>query len=216
MAVSSLALSKVNPDWFQLFPDEFSEVATLIDALSDSAAKSGELLTPQAENILRVFETPPKQVKVLIVGQDPYPTLADATGLAFSVERDSRLPKSLQNIFKELASDLAKPLRSDGNLIDWQSQGVFLLNRTLTTTVGNSLSHKNLGWEEFTEKIIAYLANCNAVGLLMGKSAAELAPHFKKCVITAHPSPLSAYKGFFNSKPFSQMDQLLENPIRWS
>jgi uracil-DNA glycosylase len=150
----------------------------------------------------------------VIVGQDPYPTEGDANGLAFSVSRNEDLPKSLQNIFKELQSDLGIT-RSSGDLTDWLNQGVFLINRILTTTAGHSLAHKDLGWQEFTEKVISQLGSSGAVGLLMGKHAQEMSKYFKNYVLTPHPSPLSAYRGFFGSKAFSKVNSLLDIPIHW-
>ena len=134
--------------------------------------------------------------------------------MAFSVNRTSRLPKSLQNLFKELSNDLGIS-RTQGDLSDWQAQGVFLINRVLTVPIGKSLRHRNIGWEKFTETIIKYLANQGAVGLLLGQSAQELAPYFKKKVLAPHPSPLSAHRGFFGSKIFSLVNALLNEPIKW-
>jgi len=169
---------------------------------------------PKYEDVFNVFISSPKAVKVVIVGQDPYPTPGDATGLAFSVNRETRLPKSLLNIFKELKDDLGIE-RSNGNLEDWQRQGVFLINRILTTPAGKPLGHKELGWEKFTEKIIAYLGNQGAVALLMGKPAQEMGKYFERKVEVPHPSPLSAYRGFFGSKPFSTINSFLDKPIIW-
>ena len=135
-------------------------------------------------------------------------------GLAFSVKRNEKLPKSLQNIFKELQSDLGL-IRTSGDLSDWQSQGVFLLNRYLTAPVGHPLGHQNLGWELLTDKVITHLGKLNVVALLMGKPAAEFAPYFEKVVTTPHPSPLSAYRGFFGSKPFTRINEMLEESIKW-
>lgn len=206
MAVISPALSKVHPTWLELFPEEFESAAKLLESLSNYA--------PDNSDVFRVFSTSPKQVKVVIVGQDPYPTKGDATGLAFSVNRSAKLPKSLQNIFKELKSDL-DVTRVSGDLTDWQSQGVFLINRVLTVPLGQANGHKNIGWESFTEVIIKYLGEQGAVALLMGAAAQNLAPYFTKCVQVAHPSPLSAYRGFFGSKPFSRINTMLEKPITW-
>lgn len=206
MAVTSPALSKVHPFWLELFPEEFKSAAKLLDNLSNFA--------PNDSDVFKVFSTSPKEVKVVIVGQDPYPTEGDATGLAFSVNRSTKLPKSLQNIFKELKSDL-QVTRVSGDLSDWQSQGVFLINRVLTVPLGQAHGHKNIGWERFTEEIIKYLGEQGAVGLLMGAAAQNAAPYFSKCIQVAHPSPLSAYQGFFGSKPFSRINALLDKPINW-
>lgn len=206
MDASTLALSKVHKSWLELFPDEFKSAATLLDTL--------ENFTPNSENVFKVFEYPPDSVKVLIIGQDPYPTLGDAMGLAFSVDRDEQLPKSLRNIFKELESDIGTS-RTSGDLSDWQRQGVFLLNRYLSVPIGKPLGHEKLGWELLTDKVISYLAEQNVAALLMGKIAETYAPLFKKTVITSHPSPLSAYRGFFGSKPFSKLNSMIDRPIKW-
>ena len=206
MVVSTPALSKVHPKWLQLFPEEFQQAAELLQKISD--------YTTTSSTVFRVFELSPDQVRVVLVGQDPYPRSGDATGLAFSVNRDANLPKSLQNLFKELFTDLGIS-RNQGNLDDWQAQGVFLINRVLTVPIGISNGHRNIGWEIFTEKMIKYLAESGAVGLLLGKSAQELSPYFKKKVLAPHPSPLSAHRGFFGSKIFSAVNELLDEPIKW-
>ena len=206
MVVSTPALSRVHPRWLQLFPQEFKAAAAILETISH--------YSPSSQLVFRVFEQSPEQVRVVLIGQDPYPTLGDATGLAFSVNRDSNLPKSLQNLFKELSSDLGI-LRIQGDLSDWQSQGVFLINRVLTVPIGKADGHKNIGWEKFTETIIKYLAEEGAVGLLLGKNAQDLAPYFDKKVLAPHPSPLSAYRGFFGSKIFSSVNALLNEPIKW-
>ena len=206
MVVSTPALSKVHPKWLQLFPEAFQQADELLQKIAD--------YTPTSSTVFRVFELPPEQVRVVLVGQDPYPTPGDATGLAFSVNRDAKLPKSLQNLFKELFSDLGIS-RNQGNLDDWHSQGVFLINRVLTVPIGISNGHRNIGWEIFTEKMIKYLAESGAVGLLLGKSAQQLSPYFKKKVLAPHPSPLSAHRGFFGSKIFSEVNVLLDEPIKW-
>lgn len=206
MDVSTLALSKVHNDWLKLFPVEFATCAKLLDGLENFA--------PNPQDVFKVFETSPNSIKVLIVGQDPYPTFGDAMGLAFSVKRNEKLPKSLQNMFKELNSDLGI-YRTSGDLSDWQSQGVFLLNRYLTAPIGKPLGHQKLGWELLTDSVISYLSKQNVAALLMGKSAADYAPLFKNVVITPHPSPLSAHRGFFGSKPFSKLNAMIDRPIKW-
>ena len=203
------ALSKVHPRWLQLFPEDFARAEGILRTITN--------YQPESKSVFRVFELSPDEVKVVIVGQDPYPTAGDATGVAFEVARDIKLPKSLQNIFKELQSDTGK-VRTSGNLSDWQLQGVFLINRILTTPTGKPLGHSNIGWEEFTEKIISYLGGKGTVALLMGNRAQEMGKYFVKKVEVAHPSPLSAYRGFFGSKPFSRINALLDmslEPINW-
>ena len=206
MDASTLALSRVHREWLALFPEEFKTTANLLNNIKDFA--------PSLEDVFKVFEIPPSSIRVLILGQDPYPTAGDAMGLAFSVKRNEKLPKSLQNIFKELHSDLGL-IRTSGDLSDWQSQGVFLLNRYLTAPDGHPLGHQNLGWELLTDKVITHLGKLNVVALLMGKPAGEFAPFFEKVVTTPHPSPLSAYRGFFGSKPFSRINEMLEESIKW-
>ena len=206
MAASTHALNKVHPHWMELFSEDFGKATELLDSLDG--------FTPTYSDVFNVFVTPPEKVKVVIVGQDPYPTAGDAMGLAFSVNRSEKLPKSLANIYTELFDDL-EIRRDSGDLRDWQGQGVFLINRILTTPIGNPLGHKGIGWEDFTEKIIAHLGKSGVVGLLMGKPAQEMAKYFSKLVLTPHPSPLSAYRGFFGAKPFSAVNALLEVPIKW-
>jgi uracil-DNA glycosylase len=191
---STHAQFNIHPEWFKLFPSEFEAAIKIVETVQNFA--------PAKESIFKAFQVVPSSIKVVIVGQDPYPTAGDATGLAFSVSRNQNLPKSLQNLFKELKNDLGID-RINGDLSDWQSQGVFLINRVLTVPIGDANGHKNLGWESFTET------------LLMGKSAGEMAGYFEKKVITAHPSPLSAYRGFFGSKPFSAVNSHLDKPIKW-
>ena len=206
MVVSTPALSKVHPKWLQLFPEEFKDAAAILEKITE--------YEPAYSSVFRVFEFPPERVRVVLVGQDPYPTPGDATGLAFSVSRNFNLPRSLQNLFKELQSDLGI-MRSQGDLSDWQAQGVFLINRVLTVPIGKADGHKNIGWEKFTETIIKYLAKEGAVGLLLGKSAQDLAPFFDKKILAPHPSPLSAHRGFFGSRIFSSVNSLLNEPIKW-
>ena len=206
MVASTHEQFNIHPEWLKLFPAEFAAAIKLVDSLQN--------YQPDREDVFKVFESEPASIKVVVVGQDPYPTAGDAMGLAFSVSRSEKLPKSLQNLFKELHSDLGVN-RNDGDLSDWQAQGVFLINRVLTVPIGEANGHKNLGWEKFTERIIGYLGERGAVGLLMGKSAEEMAKYFDKKVVTAHPSPLSAYRGFFGSKPFSGVNALLDIPIKW-
>ena len=206
MVASTHEQFNIHPEWLKLFPNEFKEAFKLAASLQNCQ--------PAKDYVFKVFEVDPANIKVVVVGQDPYPTSGDATGLAFSVDRSEKLPKSLQNIFKELQSDLGIS-RSDGSLSDWQAQGVFLINRVLTVPAGKANGHNNLGWEDFTEVIIKYLGQNGAVALLMGKSAEEMGKYFAKKVITAHPSPLSAYRGFFGSKPFSAINSYLDTPIKW-
>ena len=148
---------------------------------------------------------------MVIFGQDPYPTQGHAHGLAFSVDDSVRpLPPSLRNIFTELSDDCGIT-RKQGDLSDWFDQGVMLLNRVLTTQTGSSLAHSDFGWQEITDAVAKELGEHQVVAILWGKSAGELAPYFsaQRCIESVHPSPLSAYRGFFGSKPFSKCNAIL-------
>ena len=176
---------------------------------------------PDEENIFRALQLPPNEVKVVIVGQDPYPNPRYATGLAFSIPAGVvPLPKSLKNIFAEIKSDLNID-RTNGDLSDWANQGVLLLNRSLTVKTGKSNSHSDIGWQDLTEKIIKAAANLGAVAILWGNDAQKMSHLFSDSDVfkSAHPSPLSAYRGFFGSRPFSKVNRRLEEkglaPIKW-
>jgi uracil-DNA glycosylase len=176
---------------------------------------------PDEENIFRALQLPPDEVKVVIVGQDPYPNPLYAMGLAFSIPAGvAPLPQSLKNIFAELKNDLHID-RTNGDLSDWANQGVLLLNRSLTVETGKSNSHSDIGWQDLTEKIIEAAANLGAVAILWGNDAQKMSHLFSDSDIfkSAHPSPLSAYRGFFGSKPFSKVNRRLKekglSPIIW-
>jgi len=186
---------------------------------------NGESILPAVSNIMSAFDkTPLNNVKVCILGQDPYPTKGHANGLAFSVEKNvSPLPKSLQNIFIELETDVGVT-RSNGDLTDWAEQGVLLLNTCLTVIEGRSGSHLDLGWDELTKEVIETLNDRDGiVFILWGKKAQRyetMIDSARHCVLkAAHPSPLSAYRGFFGSRPFSKTNDFLrqknETPIDW-
>ncbi len=167
---------------------------------------------PDFSNIFRALSTPIAESRVLILGQDPYPTRSHAIGLAFSVPDKTRpLPPTLRNIIKEVASDVGTVISSEGDLSHWHDQGVILLNRVLTVRAGESNSHANFGWQRITDEIVKELARRGVVSLLWGKSAQETAIHLNLglTITGVHPSPLSAYRGFFGSKPFSRTNQLL-------
>ncbi|MEU4519645.1 uracil-DNA glycosylase [Amycolatopsis sp. NPDC024027] len=185
---------------------------------------AGRTYLPAGEHVLRAFQQPFHDVRVLIVGQDPYPTPGHAVGLSFSVAPDVRpIPKSLVNIYKEYTEDLGHPLPSNGDLTPWADQGVLLLNRALTVQPGKSNSHQGKGWEEVTEQAIKALAARSEpmVAILWGRNARNLRPMLGEvpCIESAHPSPLSAHNGFFGSRPFSRANQLLEQqgaaPVDW-
>ncbi|OKI30415.1 uracil-DNA glycosylase [Saccharothrix sp. CB00851] len=185
---------------------------------------AGRTYLPAGENVLRAFQQPFHSVRVLIVGQDPYPTPGHAVGLSFSVSPETRpIPKSLVNIYTEYMSDLGHPKPSNGDLTPWTERGVLLLNRALTVQPGKSNSHRNKGWEPVTEQAIKALAERDAplVAILWGSQARALKPLLgaDRCVESVHPSPLSAAGGFFGSRPFSKANELLvkqgAEPIDW-
>ena len=178
-------------------------------------------ISPNYKLVFRALSTPIENTRVVIFGQDPYPTKGHAHGLAFSVDSEvSPLPASLRNIFKELESDL-KITRSAGDLSDWSNQGVMLINRILTTQTGVSLAHENLGWQKITETVAQVLGERGVVAVLWGGTAQGLKKFFQdeNVISSVHPSPLSAYRGFFGSKPFSRVNERLlakgEVPITW-
>ncbi|ASU83641.1 uracil-DNA glycosylase [Nocardiopsis gilva YIM 90087] len=174
----------------------------------------GRTYLPAGENVLRAFQQPFDDVRVLIVGQDPYPTPGHAIGLSFAVAPDVKLPGSLRNIYKEYMEDLNLPMPSNGDLTPWTKQGVLLLNRALTVMPGKPASHRGKGWEEVTEQAIRALAERGTplVSILWGRDARNLRPLMPgvPCVEAPHPSPMSAKYGFFGSRPFSKANALLE------
>jgi uracil-DNA glycosylase len=176
---------------------------------------------PEFESVFRTLSRSIESSRVVIFGQDPYPSKGHANGLAFSVNKSvSPLPPSLRNIFAELASDVGVE-RLDGDLTDWFSQGVLLVNRVLSTEVGTSLAHSDFGWQEVTQSIAQELGKREVVAILWGKNAGELSSFFpaERRIESVHPSPLSAYRGFFGSKPFSRCNQILlsdnQSVINW-
>lgn len=216
--------------------DEIVEVgwAKALEPVSDQITAMGEFLRtevaqgrtylPAGDNVLRAFSQPFDEVKVLLVGQDPYPTPGHAVGLSFSVAADVRpLPPSLRNIYKEYVSDLGHPQPANGDLTPWTEQGVLLLNRSLTTAPGSPGAHRGKGWEKVTEQAIRALADRGVplVAILWGRDARSLKPMLGPvpCVESAHPSPLSARNGFFGSRPFSRANELLveqgAEPVDW-
>ena len=171
----------------------------------------GNDFQPSLENIFKAFQLPVDKVQVVIVGQDPYPNPEDAMGLAFSVQKNAKkLPPTLKNIFRELETDLGI-VRRNGDLFDWCEQGVMLLNRSLTIGKDGVNSHRNLGWQDITEQVIKELGSSGKIGVLWGDDARKLEKYFEKEYLlqSAHPSPLSAYRGFFGSKPFSKINEIL-------
>ena len=166
---------------------------------------------PEYNLIFSALSQAVDSTRVVIFGQDPYPTKGVANGLAFSVDASVKtIPASLRNIFKELEEDLGVT-RSNGDLSDWADQGVMLINRILSTEVGRSLAHNTLGWQQITEKVAQVLGDRDVIAVLWGGSALELKGYFREesIVSSVHPSPLSAYRGFFGSSPFSQVNEKL-------
>ncbi|MGS0560760.1 uracil-DNA glycosylase [Microbacterium aurugineum] len=175
---------------------------------------AGHGYLPAGEDVLRAFRRPLADVRVLITGQDPYPTPGHPIGLSFAVDREVRpLPRSLTNIYKERESDLGIPPAPHGDLTAWSDQGVLLLNRVLTVRPGAAASHRGWGWEKVTELAIKTLVARDQplVAVLWGKDAANLQPMLgdTPVIVSAHPSPLSASRGFFGSRPFSRANALL-------
>jgi len=215
----------VDEGWAQALAPVEDQVARMGEFLRGELA-SGAHYLPAGEHVLRAFTFPFDQVRVLIVGQDPYPTPGHAVGLSFSVAADVRpLPRSLDNIFSEYAADLGYPAPSSGDLTPWSQQGVMLLNRVLTVRPGTPASHRGKGWEAVTECAIrALVARAQPfVAVLWGRDAVTLKPMLtgEHCLTieSAHPSPLSASRGFFGSRPFSRANELLvqmgAQPIDW-
>lgn len=218
--------NSMHPTWSEWLADELQSPRLI--ALQASIAKrtlQGRIIYPPESKRLRVFEQEPNNIRVVIVGQDPYHGQGQAVGLSFSVGTGVVLPPSLRNIYQELNSDIPGSVQGlSGDLSAWEKQGVFLLNSILTVEAGSPASHKNQGWEEFTSVALAKLSahRKNLVFLLWGKYA-----HHKGMVIkgehlvirSAHPSPFSAYTGFFGSKPFSKANEYLLGhglgPIDW-
>ncbi len=200
------------PLFDQLHPEWQSELARhkeLIESI-DRFIQEREI-APSYDRIFRALCNSIASTKVVIFGQDPYPTKGHAHGLAFSVDSSvSPLPASLRNIYKELKEDVGI-VRSDGDLNDWVNQGVMLINRVLTTEVGQSMAHDSLGWQEVTETVAQILGERDVIAVLWGNPALQLKKYFpEECVVASvHPSPLSAYRGFFGSKPFSQVNAKL-------
>ena len=215
----------VHPTWAPaLAPlqDAFTGIGEFLRA----EVAAGRPWAPAGTSILRAFQQPLDDVRVLIVGQDPYPTPGHAVGLSFSVAPDVRpLPRSLQNIFRELHDDLGVPAPRSGDLTRWTENGVMLLNRVLTVRLGEPGSHRGIGWEEITAAAIAALVDRldqPLVAILWGRDAQSLEPGLPDVpvIASAHPSPMSADRGFFGSRPFSRANELLDelgaDPVDWS
>jgi uracil-DNA glycosylase len=213
----------VAADWAEALAPVDDVIARMGSFLREEVA-AGRTYLPSGERVLRAFERPLAAVRVLVVGQDPYPTPGHAVGLSFSVAPDVRpLPRSLVNIFRELHDDLGVAAPASGDLTPWADQGVLLLNRVLTVEPGAAGSHRGRGWEAVTECAINALATRGGplAAILWGRDAQSLKPMLSPVpwVESAHPSPLSASRGFFGSKPFSRVNDLLVrqggSPVDW-
>ena len=213
----------VEPGWAKALEPVAGQVAAMGDFLRSEIA-AGRTYLPSGPNVLRAFQQPFEDVKVLILGQDPYPTPGHAVGLSFAVAPEVRpLPGSLVNIFQEYQQDLGLPAPGNGDLTPWTRQGVLLLNRALTTVPRQPAAHRGKGWEAVTEQAIrALVARGPAlVAILWGRDARNCRPLLgpAPCLEAAHPSPMSADRGFFGSRPFSRANELLQQqgaqPIDW-
>src|SRR6478735_9958623 len=216
--------SMIDDGWAAALDPVADQVAAMGDFLRNEVAADRQYL-PAGPQVLRAFERPMAQVKVLIVGQDPYPTPGHPIGLSFAVERHVRpVPRSLGNIYKELRSDTGIVPPAHGDLTAWSDQGVLLLNRVLTVEPGRPASHRGKGWEPITEAAITALVARGGplVAVLWRKDAQTLQPLLgpTPVIASAHPSPMSADRGFFGSRPFSRVNALLVEqggePVDWA
>ena len=216
--------NSIPADWGKLLgPDTIETVQTIGRSLAERVGQ--ERIVPSPEHVFRALQVSPSKVRVVLVGQDPYPNPEHAMGWSFSVPQTvTSLPPSARNIRTELQSDLGLNLPSHFELGHWVEQGVLLLNRHLTTAAGEPGAHHSMGWRAVTDRIIETLANHQQrfVAIIWGKQAAEVIPLLGDAprIESAHPSPLSAQRGFFGSRPFSTANTLLQNlgeePIDWS
>lgn len=201
-------LENVHPEWL----DALSGVTKNIEEIERSLLE--QTFQPPAFQVLRALEYPLSKVRVVIFGQDPYPTPGHATGLSFSVSQNvTVLPMSLRNIFSELSDDVGCAIPTNGDLSRWADQGVALINRVLTVPIGGSNGHLGIGWEIVTDEIARVLGERNVVAILWGNNARQLAHFFRDewVISSVHPSPLSAHRGFFGSKPFTKANSRLRN-----
>ncbi len=215
--------------WNELLAEELAKpyFAALMERVEAAYAR-GAVFPPQGELFAAFRLTPPERVRVVILGQDPYHEPGQAHGLAFSVRAGVKLPPSLRNIFRELESDCGVPPRESGDLTGWAEQGVFLLNTVLSVESGRANSHANYGWQTFTDAVTARLRSLPqpVAFVLWGAQAQKKAaiaadsPHPRLILQAPHPSPLSAYRGFFGSHPFSKINAFLrenhEQVIDWA
>lgn len=221
-----VSMTQMHESWKKVLHEEWTKpYLKELSAFVTAERKQGPVFPPPLE-VFQAFEkTPYEKVNVVIIGQDPYHGPGQAHGLSFSVKKEIKMPPSLKNIFKELEADLGIKPPSHGCLQAWAEQGILLLNNVLTVTQGNAGSHKGKGWEQFTDKVVEALVKRAdpVIFVLWGKDAQEKcksvkAPHH--VLVAPHPSPFSAHSGFFGSRPFSKINQLLttqgKDPINWS
>lgn len=214
--------------WESLLKPEYEQPYFLqLKGFLREEAKQGQVIYPAKENLLNAFRlTPFDQTKVVIIGQDPYHGPKQAHGLAFSVQDGVKVPPSLQNVYKEIQEDIGITMPAKGDLTAWAKQGVLLLNTCLSVREGQAHSHANKGWEVFTDKAIRLMSDKSehpVIFVLWGSPARKKAALIDKqrhhILEAAHPSPLSAYRGFFGCKHFSKINEILENagqaPINW-
>ena len=209
-------LAQIDDSWQPLFAKHKSELTEIQGIITS------QRITPAHKNVFRVFNYPIGHYRAVIVGQDPYPTQGYATGLAFSVSPEvTKLPASLKNIFTEYVSDTGFSYPITGDLSDWASNGVALLNSSLTLNLDDKSEHLKIGWQSITAAALELLGSGGCVAILWGSQAQKLGSRFSNShqVSSVHPSPLSAYRGFFGSKPFTKCNQLLDSsgqsPIDW-
>ncbi|MGZ6752858.1 MAG: uracil-DNA glycosylase [Nocardioides sp.] len=214
----------VAPDWAEALAPVDERIALMGRFLRDEIA-AGRAYLPHGDQVLRAFQRPLADVRVLVVGQDPYPTPGHPIGLSFAVDAHVRpVPRSLANIYRELGTDVGVTAPAHGDLTAWADRGVMLLNRVLSVRPGEAASHRGRGWEEVTECAIAALARRGGplAAILWGRDAQSLKGMLGQVpwVESAHPSPLSASRGFFGSRPFSRVNALLVQqggePVDWS
>ena len=209
-------LAQIDDSWKPLFKDYQADLTAI------QAVIASQRITPAHENVLRIFSFPIDHYRVVIVGQDPYPTPGYANGLAFSVDAEViKLPASLKNIFTEYVSDTGYSYPLNGDLSKWANEGVALLNSSLTLNLDDKSEHLRIGWQRITNAALEIFADHGCVSILWGSQAQKLGSHFSTShkVESVHPSPLSAYRGFFGSKPFTKCNERLvasgQLPINW-
>jgi uracil-DNA glycosylase len=205
-------LAEIDSSWHSVFEQNLREIESILLSVE------GKEITPPRSKIFRAFSQPLDEIKVVILGQDPYPGFGVADGLAFSTS-NNKIPASLRNIFTEYCDDLSIARPASGDLSPWFREGVLLLNTALTTEVGSRNFHSSLGWEKLISDVLKELSSREVVAILWGNSAKKLGTAFANKIESVHPSPLSAHRGFFGSKPFSRSNALLSElsiePVNW-